>query len=94
MDLAFQESLPVTQVIILRVTSRYFQHKAIGNREGAYKFGEALRALHVYVAILEYYYNQTDNSELPITAEDIKEVYNKFKQVYFSVKHSPYGNQL
>ncbi len=92
MDLAFQESLPVAKKINLGVTSLYFKQKSIGNRRGADKLGEAIKALQVYLAILEYYYYQETNSELSIDETDIKQVYNKFKQVYYAVKPSPYGH--
>ena len=91
MDLVFQESLPVTKLITLRITSLYFKYKSIGNREGSYKVGEALKALHIYLSILEYYYYQEPDSDLVIEEEDIKKIYNKFKQVYFAVKPTPYG---
>ncbi len=92
MDLAFKETLPVAKVITLKVTSLYFKYKSIGNRKGAERVGEALKALHVYLAILEYYYYKEPMSELVIDEEDIKNIYNKFKQVYFAVKPTPHGS--
>ena len=90
MDLAFYESLPSVKSIIVGLSSIYFKQKAIGNRPIADRMGESLKALHIYAAILEYYYTD-EEVDIPVLYSDIKEVYNKFKQVYYSVKSNSYG---
>jgi len=89
MDLAFYKSLPSVQSIIVGLSSIYFKQKAIGNRPLAAEMEEALKAMHIYAAILEYYYEDED-ADIPVLYPDIKDIYNKFKQVYYSVKPTNY----
>ena len=85
MGLIFAASREPTKDHILEITDIYFDQKSIGNWAGARKILQVLKALHVYIFILDYYYEGTIEEE-GLTEEDIKHVYNKFKKAIFSIK--------
>jgi len=75
-------SFHIAIVLYLDLYTTYFNQKSIGNRLHSDKFKEALKTLQIYIMLLEYH--EGDNTFLE--AEDIKNIYQNFTQVHYSIK--------
>ncbi len=82
MDLSFGIAL----VLYLDLYSDYFRQKSIGNRKHSDKMIEALETLQIYVMLLEY----NASGESFLEEEDVKKIYNNFKQLHYSIKSVQY----
>ncbi len=82
MDLSFGLAL----ALYLDLYSKYFKQRSIGNRKHFNKFKEALETLQIYVMLLEY----NESGDTFLEEEDLKLIYDNFKQTHFSVKHLYY----
>ncbi len=86
MPIKHQLTLPKAKDILLGLYSFYKLQKAIGNRATSDPMEEGMKALSLYVKILDYFNYYFEDYDLEIEEREIMEVYEKFKQVYFSIK--------
>ena len=89
MPLRHQLTFPDTQEIILHMYHYYHSQKSIGNITATRNMVEGLKALNIYVRILDYYYTNIDY-DIDMTEENILHIYENFKQVFYSIKPNHY----
>jgi hypothetical protein len=71
--------------ILLSLYKEYTDLKRINSRTSTDNMLEGLKALSLYTKILDYYYKNEDKS-IVLTEDDILELYEKIKQVYYLIK--------
>ena len=71
--------------ILLTLSKEYTDLKRINSRTSTDNMLEGLKALNLYTKILDYYHTHLGR-EIVVTEDDILELYEKIKQVYYSIK--------
>lgn len=71
--------------ILLSLYKDYIDLKRINSRTSTDFMLENIKALSLYVKILDYYY-KNENKAIVVTEDDILELYEQIKQVYYNIK--------